>query len=163
MGFPGPSPKPDDERERRNAPTFSTTSIRADGRLHGPRLPKDHAWCEQTQKWWEVWRRSPQAMVMTDTDWEYMLETAILHNMLWSPPKSTETTPRRNGAVSATQLAAEIRQRVAKFGATFEDRLKLRMSIQTPHDQVSDEERISQQAAEDFNYLERVLKATAKE
>src|SRR6185369_4297203 len=123
MAINGPRPKADDERERRNAPTFSSTYIKADGRLHGPRLPRGTNWCDRTKEWWEAWRRSPQAMVMTDTDWEFLLETALLHNMLWSPAPTITASEKgarvRNGAVSATQLAAEIRQRVAKFGATF--------------------------------------------
>jgi len=89
-------------------------------------------------------------MVMTETDWEYMLETALLHNMLWNPvPQNPATTGgrARNGAVSATQLAAEIRQRVQKFGATFEDRLKLRMSIQTPQSEQEFNEEVADLAA----------------
>lgn len=45
------------------------------------------------------------------------MDTALLHAELWSG----------NGAV-----ASELRLRVAKFGATPEDRARLRMSIEDP-------------------------------
>jgi len=74
-------------------------------------------WPAPTQSWWENWRRCAQAQRMTDTDWDFMLDTAMLHAELWSG----------NGAV-----AAELRLRVAKFGATLEDRARLKMAIVEP-------------------------------
>lgn len=117
------------DRVRRNAETYVIDNPISDGRLHGPRLPKHRDWCEETLNWWQVWRRSDQAMLMTTTDWSFMLDTAVLHNMLWS---GQSQNGRGNGAVSDVQLAAEIRQRVGKFGATYEDRKKLRMAVDCP-------------------------------
>lgn len=153
MAINGPAPKANGDRERRNAPTFSDVRVVADGKLRGPRLPKEFTWCDRTREWWEVWRRSANAMVMTDTDWEHLLETALLHNMLWS---GSAPNGRENGAVSATQLAAEIRQRVTKLGATVEDRMKLRMSIVTPQSEQDKEDRLKSEVAEGINYLEQM-------
>lgn len=161
-------PKPDDERVRRNIqPTvYNTTKLRWDGLIRGPELgdcPLPNAvdgycgknvttrtpgvmcrngnlkcdghpmWSPRTVQWWEKWRRSPQSMVMSELDWEFLLETAVLHHMLWSPRGNA-------GGVSQTQLASELRQRVAKFGATFEDRRKLQMSIETPQTLQADQD-----------------------
>ena len=163
MAMTGPPPK--ENPERRNAARFNSVEIMSSGRLMGPPLPRDYDWCDRTKDWWLTWRKSPQAMVMTDTDWETMLETAFLHNMLWNTnPQSANTfgNGRRNGAVSATQLAAEIRQRVAKMGATFEDRLKLRMSIKTPQSDIDDEDRIAQEASEAIDYISNLAKYAAE-
>jgi len=147
--------KDDDDRVRRNAPVYDKIPVKWDGLQRGPDLPEDVEWCPRTREWWKTWRHSPQSMVMTPTDWELMLETALLHNMLWSP--------RRNqGAVSVTQLASEVRRRVAAYGASFEDRVKLRMSIETPQSAASEEEAIEEAAKSAIDYAER-LNAKAAE
>jgi hypothetical protein len=74
-------------------------------------------WPAQTQAWWRTWRESPQAQTLTSTDWDFLLDTALLHAELWSG----------NGSV-----ASELRLRVAKFGATPEDRARLRMQVDDP-------------------------------
>jgi hypothetical protein len=91
--------------------------VEADGKVRGPDLPESYDWPAQTRAWWDNWRRSAQAVRMTDTDWDFMLDTAMLHGELWSG----------NGAV-----APELRLRVAKFGATLEDRARLKMAIVVP-------------------------------
>lgn len=62
-----------------------------------------------------MWRDSPQAEHFGSTDWSFLLDTAILHAQLWG-----------NGDTSAL---SELRIRVAKFGATPEDRARLRMQF----------------------------------
>jgi hypothetical protein len=99
------------------------THVTADKRLRGPALPtpalpEDEPWNPQTVKWWESWRRSPQAQLMTPTDWQFLLDTALLHHAMWTSGK--------------TDGAAELRLRVAKFGATIEDRLRLKLTIDAP-------------------------------
>jgi len=89
-------------------------------------------------------------MLMTETDWDFMLDTAVLHQMLWS---GTSPSGRGNGAVSAVQLASEIRQRVSKFGATYEDRKKLRMSVDTPQSRMDAQSDDAEQAAVDYAAL----------
>jgi hypothetical protein len=91
--------------------------VSADGKVRGPELPSGFDWPEQTRAWWQNWRTSAQSVRMTETDWDFMLDTAMLHAELWSG----------NGAV-----APELRLRVAKFGATLEDRARLKMAIVAP-------------------------------
>ncbi|MEU7642502.1 hypothetical protein AB0C11_41990 [Streptomyces sp. NPDC039016] len=61
-----------------------------------------------------MWCESPQAEYFSPTDWDFLLGTALIHARLW------------NGEASA---AAELRLRVAKFGATPEGRARLRMQF----------------------------------
>jgi len=115
MAGRGPAPKDPAKRRRRNADPVPETVVAADGELHGPDLPEGTEWHERTRAWWETWRRSPQAQAMEDTDWSFLLDTALMHHAMWSRGQWT--------------LAAEVRLRVAKFGATPEDRARLRMQI----------------------------------
>lgn len=98
-----------------------------DGVLRGPELPEVDVdlgpevlgvgWPAQTSRWWDSWRRSPQAVTFTDTDWDFLADTALLHAAMW------------RGDMKA---ASEVRLRVAAFGATPADRARLRMSIKSP-------------------------------
>lgn len=116
MAGRGPAPKPEGERVRRNLDRAPQTIADADGELRGPDLP-DGPWPPATRRWWETWRRSAQAQAFCDTDWEFLLETALLHAMFWK---------------GKLEVAGELRLRVAKFGATPEDRMRLRLNIGTP-------------------------------
>lgn len=118
MGGRGPAPK-DPEKRRRKTDRIPSTVVTADGILRGPELPEGEDWPEATRLWWETWRQSAQAQAFTATDWSFLLDTAVLHAQLW------------NGHMTA---AAELRLRVAKFGATPEDRARLRMQITDPED-----------------------------
>lgn len=69
-------------------------------------------WHPQTIEWWAMWGRAAQSDSFTESDWSYMLETAFLHHQFWS---------------GDTKQAPELRLRQAKFGATPEDRARLRM------------------------------------
>jgi len=71
-------------------------------------------WHDRTVAWWATWRRSPLAQTFTATDWDFLLDTALLHNELWSGNPG---------------VAGELRLRVAKFGASPEDRLRLKVDI----------------------------------
>jgi hypothetical protein len=123
MAGNGPPPKDPARRRRRNADPMGRTTLEADGRVRGPKLPPDGAplrmeWHPQTVKWWENWRRSPMAQQFLPTDWDFLLDTAVMHHIMW-------ITGKPDGA-------AEIRLRVAKFGATVEDRARLRLDIELP-------------------------------
>ncbi|WP_456298579.1 phage terminase small subunit [Kitasatospora mediocidica] len=121
----GPAPKPADKRRRRNA-TGSTTSLVSDGVLRGSPLPRSGysvridgaavglSWPDQTKAWWLHWRQSAMAQQFTSADWDFLLETAVLHAEFWNGDRS---------------VASELRLRVAKFGATPEDRLRLKIEI----------------------------------
>lgn len=113
----GLPPKDPSKRRRRNADPIPQTVVIDDGELHGPELPPVCDWPARTIAWWETWRRSPQAGEFTRTDWDFLIDTAVLHAAYW------------NGNMS---IAAELRLRVAKFGATPEDRLRLRLSVTKP-------------------------------
>lgn len=116
MAGRGPAPNPD--HVRRNADPQPETYVEADGKLHGPDLPAfEDGWPRATRDWWETWRRSPQAQTFTETDWSFLLDTALLHAEFWRGKNA---------------LAAELRLRVAKFGATVEDRARLRLGIGQP-------------------------------
>lgn len=122
MAFSKQIPKDDSVRQRRNAPPIPTTILdrRKDNELIGPDLPKEFSWGKRTREWWDMWRRSEIAPRMEKSDWEHLMDTANLHNEYWS-----RTLP----PASMTSYAAEIRRRVAAFGATLEDRLKLRIKF----------------------------------
>jgi hypothetical protein len=118
----GPAPKDPAKRRRRNADPKATDTLVSDGEVRGPELPEgvldDESWHPRTVQWWETWRRSAQAQTFTDTDWDFLLDTALMHHTMWSRQK--------------WEFAAELRLRAAKFGATPEDRMRLRMEIETP-------------------------------
>lgn len=122
--MPGPGALPKAERSRARDTAVrdaATNKLAADGVLRGPDLP-DGDWHPRTVAWWQTWRESAQAQVMTPTDWDALAETAILHTALW------------NGD---TKVAGELRLRVAKYGATLEDRLRLRISVDADVEQVA--------------------------
>lgn len=114
MAGRGPAPKSGDRRARRNADSSPTTILRFE-EAEQPDLPEGFPWPDATLEWWEMWRDSPQAEHFGSTDWSFLLDTAILHANLWG-----------NGD---TSVLAELRIRVAKFGATPEDRARLRMQF----------------------------------
>lgn len=119
MAGRGPAPKKEHARPRDTARrTKPAAVVEADGELHGLDLPTlEEAWPPPTERWWDTWRRSAQAQTMTDTDWDFLLDTALLHARFW----------RGDAGV-----AAELRLRVAKFGATPEDRMRLRIQVGEP-------------------------------
>jgi hypothetical protein len=112
---------PKDNPARRNAPAIPDTILtRRDGTLIGPELPRNKAWSAQTREWWDMWRRHEIAPKLEPSDWMHLLDTALLHSAYW------------DGSLKPSEMissAAEIRRRVAAFGATLEDRLKLRIKF----------------------------------
>lgn len=116
-GF-GPAPKDPRRRARSNSDPIPTTVLRFEP-AEQPPLPHPPewlgAWPAQTRRWWEMWGDSPQAEHLTGTDWDFLMDTAVLHAQVWGEGKVT--------------LLPELRLRVAKFGATMEDRARLRMQF----------------------------------
>lgn len=119
MAGRGPAPKPASQRRRRNKPAeLKVVKPRAaDSDPVGPDLPDGFEWPDATTSWWETWRKSPQAETFTDTDWSFLLDTAVLHAEFWLGNRA---------------LAGELRLRAAKFGATPEDRARLKMAVGDP-------------------------------
>lgn len=107
------------DAKRRDA---ELNTVEVDGELRGPALPEgvldDESWHPRTVQWWTTWRRSAQAQTFTETDWDFLLDTALMHHTMWAKKR--------------WEFAAELRLRAAKFGATPEDRMRLKLKIETP-------------------------------
>jgi hypothetical protein len=116
MGARGPVPKDPSERIRRNITTPLAT-VTPDGVERGPELPDGYEWPSETCRWWQHWREAPQSQTFLDTDWDYLLDTAMLHADFWMGDRSN---------------ASELRQRMAKFGATADDRRRLNLVVTEP-------------------------------
>lgn len=123
MAGRGPAPKDPAKRARRNKdpqamrvieaepqpqPPLPTLEVEKDGEL------VEFVWPARTVEWWQMWGDSPLAEDFTSNDWSELLDTALLHAKFWR---------------GSTSVAAELRLRVAKFGATPEDRARLRITF----------------------------------
>ena len=128
MAGRGPAPKPKGSRARRNKDPQILRIITAQP-VEQPALPvieqvvldengkprkKRFTWPMVTRRWWKMWRESPLSAEYTETDWSFLLDTAYLHAQYWK---------------GDVRVAAELRLRVAKFGATPEDRARLRIQF----------------------------------
>ena len=119
--MPGPLPKAERQRERdtkRRQGEFVT--VTDDGVLRGPSLEEATGradWEPLTLAWWAVWRRSPQAALFAETDWSRLATLAPLYD----------------GHVRKPSAAAmsEIRMNEERLGATYADRLRARIRIET--------------------------------
>jgi len=117
----GPAPTKDrSQRVRPGRDVRATQNIDTDGELCGSPLPDDvlpggEEWHPRTQGWWETWRRSAQARTFIATDWDFLLDTALMHHTMWLRGR--------------WEFASELRLRAAKFGATPEDRMRLRLKV----------------------------------
>lgn len=155
MTMKGGIPKPDDERQRRNVPGFERTIISWDGIRRGPNLDRAIDWSKETKTWWNAWRNSPQAMLFVDTDWETLKETALVHNAIYSERKKVVDGQLLVVPLTVSELTSllgELRRRTAAFGATIEDRMKLRMTI----DQPSNEDKVLKAAEEVVDYASQL-------
>lgn len=122
MAGRGPAPKDPKRRARTNSDPTPSTTLRFE-RAEQPELPEGFEWHPRTVQWWEMWRDSPQAEHFMATDWDFLLDTALMHTAMWAKSQWT--------------LAAEVRLRVAKYGATPEDRARLRMQFAEADDKDS--------------------------
>lgn len=123
MAGRGPQPKDPSRRARTNRDPVEMRVLRA-GTVPQPALPTfeverdgelvEFRWPARTQEWWRMWAESPLSDEFTSTDWSELLDTAVLHARFWR---------------GDTKMAAELRLRVAKFGATPEDRARLRITF----------------------------------
>lgn len=153
MGIQGPAPK--DDAVRRNKATFDKIIVEWDGVVRGPSLPDDYDWCNRTEQWWDMWRRSAQAMVWLESDWEHMLETAMLHTRFWDQDYPLKPTEMKS-------LAEHIRQRMQVLGSTFEDRRKLRLEVRSAEADKMNEAQIDAAAAVAVDYMERMTNLAAQ-
>jgi hypothetical protein len=109
----GLPPKDPSRRARTNKDPHPVSPLRPGPPAKQPPLPRCIDWHPVTRAWWKTWRDAPQAEHFTTTDWAFAYSTAVIHHNFWSK--------------QAWTLAAELRLRESKMGATIEDRLRLRM------------------------------------
>jgi len=127
MAGHGPPPKDPNRRARSNKDPVALRVIHAEP-VQQPELPEfdlqvevDGAmvaqkfeWPARTREWWQMWADSPLSAEFTSTDWSELLDTAVIHARFWG---------------GDIKVAGELRLRVAKFGATPEDRARLRIQF----------------------------------
>lgn len=114
MAGRGPAPKAKERRARSNAD--GPGRVVPFQRHDQPDLPANTIpWPDRTLEWWDGWRNSPLAHDFTWSDWEFLLDTALIHADVW-------------GNYNLDRMP-ELRLRVAKFGATPEDRARLRITF----------------------------------
>lgn len=123
MAGRGPAPKDPAKRVRRNAGGQEMRVIQVEPDEQ-PKLPTFYLvdpitgtrslfrWPKQTVEWWQMWADSPLSAEFTSTDWSELRDTALLHAAYWK---------------GDLKQASEMRLRVAKFGATPEDRARLKI------------------------------------
>jgi hypothetical protein len=83
-------------------------------------LPDNDPWHPRTVALWDSLRRSPLLADEPDLGWEFLLDTALMHHTMWTKGR--------------WEFASEVRLRLAKYGATPEDRMRLKLKIKTPVD-----------------------------
>lgn len=138
----GPAPKDSNNRARRNKDIIPLRVVEVET-VDQPELPtryrsraeEDGTWRDEidwpleTVKWWRMWGDSPLANDFTETDWAELKIAAFLHAEFME---------------GEYKLAGELRLRTAKFGATPEDRLRLRIQFAQAIDaEVSTSQRVS--------------------
>lgn len=122
MAGRGAAPKPDTLRQgtgRTNPNQFA--ELTTDGEIRGPELPTGQGypeWHPQTLKLYESLRVSALAQTWVNTDWEFLVDTMLLHHSMWAKGSWTH--------------AAEVRLRLGKYGTTPEDRMRLRVAVDQP-------------------------------
>lgn len=124
MAGRGPAPKPTRSRKRDAAARDAELAAVVDtGEVHGPDLPEGvlpdgQEWHPQTVALWEALRSSPLLADETPLGWQFLVDTALMHHVMWSKGR--------------WEFASEVRLRVAKFGATPEDRMRLKVKVTRP-------------------------------
>lgn len=124
----GRGPAPSDTRVRPNDAArrqAEMTELEDTGELHGEPLPEGvlpdgEAWHSETLKLWEGLRRNPLLADETEVGWSFLRDTALMHTVMWNKGR--------------WEFASEVRLRLAKYGATPEDRMRLKIKIKTPLD-----------------------------
>lgn len=101
------------------------TSVTDTGTLAGPELPAGvlpdgESWHPQTLALWQELRRSPIMQGEPGLTWAYMVDTVVLHHMMWQHQEH--------------RFAPELRLRLAKVAATPEDRQRLKIRVTQPVD-----------------------------
>jgi len=78
-------------------------------------MPNGSPWPDETKAFWKALAEYPLSVDWTLIEWLYHMDTAALHGEFWLTGKAT--------------YASELRLRLAKIGATAEDRARLRIAF----------------------------------
>lgn len=117
MAGRGPIPKPAGRKAGHTKAPVTTTiiphTLAAQPDLPA-RMPNGKPWPPITRSWWRMWGRSALSSGFTENDWAELRDTAVLHGEFWT---------------GRLGVAAELRLRVANFGATPSDRARLRIQF----------------------------------
>ena len=73
-----------------------------------PELPDTADWPEQTLTWFDSWRDSPRTDSWDDSQWQYLIDTALVHAEIWGSGN--------------TAMMGELRSRESYMGLTFDAR-----------------------------------------
>lgn len=49
-----------------------------------PELPDSRDWCGETRRWWRVWGEDSRASYVSDEEWLFLLDAAVIHDVVWS-------------------------------------------------------------------------------
>lgn len=113
----GPRPKAPEVRKRKNVRS-TAVDVYSDKPVKPPSLPQyrpgKKKWPAVTKKWWAMWKAEPVSALFNATDWDYLLDTAVLHAAYWADGEL------RHGV--------ELRRRTENFGATISDRHRLQIN-----------------------------------
>lgn len=63
-------------------------------------------YCEDTRQWFDAWRASPRTDGWDMPQWEYMKDTAVVHNLVYE--------------MGMTEMLPDLERRLDKLGITFE-------------------------------------------
>ena len=121
MAGRGAAPKdPDQVTPQQAAKAKNQMRVVIDETAPPPKLPRympdGDSWPKQTLVWWRSWTNNPLTEDYRESDWLDLLDCATIHGRLW------------RGEGSA---APELRLRMARHGATREDRARLRITFAT--------------------------------
>lgn len=145
MAGRGPAPKPAEKRARRNKDPVALRIVESDPVAQPPLpelMPNGEPWPSRTVEWWEMWGDDPLADDFRPTDWSELMDCAVIHGAYWS---------------GELKLAGELRLRTAKFGATQEDRARLRIQYAAADE--ADEKRRHSKPGADVRGRYKALKA----
>lgn len=145
MGGRGAPPKPAEKRARRNKDPVALRIVESDPVDQPPLpelMPNGDPWPSRTVEWWEMWGEDPLADDFRPTDWSELMDCAAIHGAYWS---------------GELKLAGELRLRTAKFGATQEDRARLRIQYAAADE--ADEKRRHSKPGADVRGRYKALKA----
>lgn len=127
MAGRGPAPKDPAKRARTNSDPLGIRVVSSEP-APAPELPEympgasedgPQPWPPQTLAWWDNWINDPLTSEFRTADWDELLISAVLHARFWT---------------GDVKVAGELRLRTAKFGATPEDRARLRITYGAAED-----------------------------